>query len=140
MPVKKSEKIWHNGKLIQWDDATVHVLSHVVNYGSCLFEGIRCYELPSGPAIFRLSDHLQRLINSCKIYRMEIPFTKDQIDQAIIELVRINKMEECYIRPIVYRGHKTLGVNPTGVTMTGVSRPNRLLMAVSLLIVCPLAI
>jgi branched-chain amino acid aminotransferase len=115
MGFTKAEKIWMNGKLINWDDARIHILSHVIHYGSALFEGARCYATPQGPAIFRLKEHTDRLFNSCKIYRMEIPFAKDQINQAIIDLIRTNKLDECYIRPIVYRGYEQLGVDPTGV-------------------------
>ena len=111
----KAEKIWMNGKLINWDDAKIHILSHVIHYGSALFEGARCYSTPQGPAVFRLKEHTDRLFNSCKIYRMDIPFTRDQINQTIVELIKINKLDECYIRPIVYRGYEQLGVDPTGV-------------------------
>jgi branched-chain amino acid aminotransferase len=114
MPFEKVEKIWMNGKLVNWDDAKIHVLSHVVHYGSSLFEGARCYKTKNGPAIFRLEAHTDRLFNSCKIYRMEIPFTKEEINQAIIDLIRINKLDACYIRPVVYRGYEQLGVDPTG--------------------------
>lgn len=114
MPFEKVEKIWMNGKLVNWDDAKIHVLSHVVHYGSSLFEGERCYKTKNGPAIFRLEAHTDRLFNSCKIYRMKIPYTKEQINQAIIDLIKINRLEECYIRPIVYRGYEQLGVDPTG--------------------------
>ncbi len=114
MPFEKVEKIWMNGKLVNWDDAKIHVLSHVVHYGSSLFEGARCYKTKNGPAIFRLEAHTQRLFNSCKIYRMDIPFTREEINQAIIDLIKINKLKECYIRPVVYRGYEQLGVDPTG--------------------------
>lgn len=112
MAVKKSEKIWHNGKFIDWDDAQVHVLSHVISYGSAVFEGIRCYSTPRGPAIFRLREHTQRLINSCRIYRMDLPYSADTLMQAMLELVRVNKMPQCYLRPIVLRGYGEVGVNP----------------------------
>src|SRR5271165_2644437 len=112
MPVQKTEKIWHNGKFIQWDDAKLHVLSHVVSYGSGVFEGIRCYETPQGPAIFRLREHMQRLINSAKIYRMEFPFSLDDFSNTATELVRLNKMNSCYIKPIALRGYGEVGVNP----------------------------
>ncbi|MCD6162176.1 MAG: branched-chain amino acid transaminase [candidate division Zixibacteria bacterium] len=115
MAFNKTEKIWMSGKLVNWDDANIHILSHVIHYGSGLFEGVRCYKTPKGPAIFRLRDHTKRLFNSCKIYRMEVPFTMAEIDNAIIELIRINKLDECYIRPLVYRGYESLGVDPTGV-------------------------
>ena len=115
MPFNKTNKIWFNGEFVNWDDAKIHVLSHVIHYGSALFEGARCYKTKNGPAIFRLKEHTDRLFNSCKIYRIDIPYTKDEINNAIIELIKINKLEECYIRPIVFRGYENLGVDPTGV-------------------------
>jgi len=114
MPVKKSEKIWMNGTLVPWEKATIHVLSHVVHYGSSWFEGIRCYNTRKGPAIFRLPAHIRRLFDSVKIYRAEIPYTKQQIEDAILETVRANGLRACYIRPLVYRGYGEVGVNPTG--------------------------
>jgi branched-chain amino acid aminotransferase len=112
MALSKTEKIWHNGKFIRWDDAQVHVLSHVVNYGSGVFEGIRCYESEQGPAVFRLHDHMQRLVNSGHIYRMDVSFSVDELCQAALELVRANKLSACYIRPIVFRGYGDVGVDP----------------------------
>ncbi len=112
MAVKKTEKIWHNGKFINWDDAQVHVVSHVISYGSAVFEGIRCYKTTLGPGIFRLRDHMQRLLNSARIYRMDLPFSLDELCQAGTELVRVNKMGACYLRPIVLRGYGEVGVNP----------------------------
>jgi branched-chain amino acid aminotransferase len=112
MPVQKTEKIWHNGKFILWDDANIHVLSHVVGYGSSVFEGIRAYDTPQGPAIFRVHDHMQRLINSARIYRMELPYTAEDFANTACELVRVNKMGACYIKPIVLRGYGEVGVNP----------------------------
>ncbi|HEX2713585.1 MAG TPA: branched-chain amino acid transaminase [Candidatus Acidoferrales bacterium] len=112
MAIKKTEKIWHNGRFIDWDDAKIHVVSHVVSYGSAVFEGIRCYNTKQGPAIFRLKDHLQRLLNSGRIYRMEIPHSLDELNAAAIELVRVNKMGACYVKPIVLRGYGEVGVNP----------------------------
>src|SRR5258706_9952988 len=112
MPVQKTEKIWHNGKWINWDDAQLHVLSHVVSYGSAVFEGIRCYDTKQGPAIFRLREHMQRLINSAKIYRMELPFCPDDFSNVACELVRHNKLNACYVKPIVLRGYGEVGVNP----------------------------
>ena len=106
------EKIWHNGKLIAWDDATLHVMAHVVNYGSSVFEGIRCYLLPSGPAIFRAQDHMQRLLDSAKIYRIDVDFTRDDLVNAMVELIAVNKTWPCYIRPIILRGYGQIGVNP----------------------------
>ena len=114
MPVQKTEKIWHNGKWINWDDAQIHVLSHVVGYGSAVFEGIRCYDTPNGPSIFRLREHMQRLVNSGKIYRMEIPYSVEDFGNAACELVRLNKMGACYVKPIVLRGYGEVGVNPLG--------------------------
>ena len=112
MPVEKTEKIWHNGKWIQWDDARLHVLSHCVGYGSAVFEGIRSYDTPNGPAIFRLREHMQRLINSGKIYRMEFPYSLDEFCYVACELVRINKLASCYLKPIALRGYGEVGVNP----------------------------
>ena len=112
MPIQKTEKIWRNGKLIAWDDAMIHVMSHVVHYGSAVFEGVRCYKLPSGPAIFRAEDHMQRLLDSAKIYRMEVPFSRQQLIDATAEVIRVNGAWPCYIRPIVFRGYGEIGVNP----------------------------
>ncbi|HEY4644560.1 MAG TPA: branched-chain amino acid transaminase [Bacteroidota bacterium] len=112
MPIKKVEKIWMNGKLVNWDDARIHLLSHVIHYGSSWFEGIRCYDTKKGSAIFRLDKHLERMYNSVKIYRTEIPYTAEQMENAIKETIRANKLRACYIRPIVYRGYGDAGVNP----------------------------
>jgi branched-chain amino acid aminotransferase len=112
MAVKSVEKIWMNGKLINWDDAKVHVLSHVIHYGSSFFEGIRCYKTKQGPAVFRLGDHVKRLIFSAKVFRAEIPYTYDEIFDAIIDTIKVNDLENCYIRPIAYRGYEDLNVNP----------------------------
>ncbi len=114
MAIKASELIWHNGKLIPWTDANLHVMSHVVNYGSSVFEGIRCYQTEKGPAVFRLRDHVQRLLDSAKIYRMEIDYSLDQLFQATLDLLLANKVYPCYIRPIILRGYGTVGVDPTG--------------------------
>ncbi len=114
MSMIKSEKIWMNGQWVAWDDAKIHVLSHVAHYGSSVFEGIRCYRTRSGPAIFRLTDHIDRLFFSAKIYRMEIPYTRAQLMAACAEAVTVNRLEECYIRPLVYRGYNHVGVDPTG--------------------------
>jgi len=112
MSIVYYEHVWHNGKFIPWKDATIHVASHVVSYASCLFEGIRCYETPQGPAIFRLREHTDRLVNSCKIYRMELAYSREQLQQAMVELVRTNKAPHCYIRPVVFRGYGEVGVSP----------------------------
>ncbi len=109
-----TEKIWHNGRFIPWQSATIHVLSHVVSYGSSVFEGIRCYSTPSGPAVFRLREHVRRLLDSARIYRMDnISFSVDQLADAMLELIRVNKMESCYVRPIIMRGYGEMGVNGT---------------------------
>jgi branched-chain amino acid aminotransferase len=104
--------VWKNGELIPWEDATIHVMSHVVNYGSSVFEGIRCYKTRSGSAIFRLDTHIERLFNSCHIYRMELPYTQEDIRKACCEVVRANEYRECYLRPLIFRGYGTFGVNP----------------------------
>lgn len=112
MPVQATEKIWHNGKWIKWEDAKIHVLSHVVSYGSAVFEGIRCYETKQGPAIFRLREHMDRLVNSAKIYRMDLAYSAEDFGNAATELVRLNKLNSCYVKPIVLRGYGEVGVNP----------------------------
>jgi len=114
MAMTKSEKIWMNGQFVAWDDAKVHVLSHVLHYGSSVFEGIRCYNTKQGPAIFRLGEHIERLTYSAKIYRMKLPFSSEQIERACIDTVATNRLAECYIRPLVYRGYSHVGVNPIG--------------------------
>lgn len=118
--LKATEKIWRNGELIRWEEATIHVLSHVVSYGSSVFEGIRCYETKTGPAIFRLPEHMRRMIDSAKIYRIDpFPFTQQQLCAAAVDLVRVNGLSSCYIRPIALRGYGEMGVfggkNPTDV-------------------------
>jgi branched-chain amino acid aminotransferase len=112
MPLPKVEKIWMNGKFVDWDDAKIHVLSHVIHYGTSWFEGIRCYNTEKGSAVFRLREHLRRLYDSVKIYRAEIPYTLEELEKAVIETIKINKLKACYIRPIVFRGYYELGVNP----------------------------
>ena len=107
-----SGKIWMNGKFVAWKDATIHIASHVIHYGSGVFEGARCYETPKGSACFRLDEHLQRLIHSAKIYRMEYALDVAGWRAAVLETIRVNKMKACYIRPLLYRGYETLGVNP----------------------------
>jgi len=111
--IKPTDKIWHNGRLIAWNDAKIHVLAHVTSYGSSWFEGIRCYATESGPAIFRLREHVRRLHDSAKIYRVEIPFSQDELCQAMLEVVSVNKLEACYLRPLVIRGYGNIGVMPT---------------------------
>ena len=112
MSFPKSDKIWMNGKLIPWDDARIHVGSHVLHYGSAVFEGIRCYATAEGPAVFRLDAHLERLFDSAKIYRMDIPLSFDEFKSAVLTTIDANRMDACYIRPLVYRGYGQLGVNP----------------------------
>jgi len=111
-PLEAVRWVWMNGKLVPFKDARVHVLSHVVHYGSGWFEGIRCYETPDGPAVFRLREHLERLAASCKIFRTELPWSLDELTAAVLEIIRANDFGSCYIRPLVYRGFGTLGVNP----------------------------
>jgi branched-chain amino acid aminotransferase len=105
-------KIWLNGSLIDWDNAKIHVLTHGLHYATGVFEGVRCYKTADGSAIFRLGDHIQRLMDSARIYFMDLGYTKQQLEQAIIETVKANDMEECYIRPIAYYGYGKMGVNP----------------------------
>jgi len=109
---EKDGVVWMNGKYIAWKDANIHIASHVIHYGSCLFEGFRAYDIPKGTVIFRLDAHIKRLYNSCKMYRMEIPFTQEEFEKAVVETIKANKLKACYIRPIVYRGYGTLGVDP----------------------------
>lgn len=115
--LKPTAKIWHNGRFINWDDAKIHVLSHVTSYGSSVFEGIRCYSTPSGPAIFRGREHARRLLDSAKIYRMELTHTIDELMEAMAELVRVNGMDSCYFRPIAFRGYGDIGVLPVNNPM-----------------------
>ena len=103
-----------SGRLVPWDDATIHIGSHVVHYGSAVFEGIRCYKTPKGSAVFRLGAHTERLFNSAKIYWMELAWTPEQVNGAILETIAANKLEACYVRPVAYRGVGQLGVNPLG--------------------------
>ena len=105
-------KIWMNGSLVDWKDATVHIGSHVIHYGSGVFEGARCYDTVHGPACFRLDAHIRRLLDSARIYRMESPYDQQQITEAIFELIQVNNFRACYIRPLMYRGYDSLGVNP----------------------------
>src|SRR5665647_2770161 len=115
--------IWRDGEFIAWQDANVHVLSHSMQFGSSAFEGIRCYGTPRGPAIFRLEDHLQRLLNSCKIYRMDVPYTVDELVAAACELVERNGLDSCYVRPMVIHGYGAAGMvpfdSPVEIFLTG---------------------
>jgi branched-chain amino acid aminotransferase len=105
-------KIWMNGELGEWADAKIHIASHVIHYGSAVFEGARCYSTPKGSACFRLDAHMRRLMDSAKIYRMDPAYTQAQLEAAVLETIRANQMQACYIRPLVYRGYAALGVNP----------------------------
>lgn len=121
MAMQASDKVWLDGQLVAWDEATVHVAAHALHYGSSVFEGIRAYALPDGPAIFCLEEHLDRLWASCKIYRMEIPYSRAEIRQAMLDTVRVNKHKACYIRPLVFRGWSTFSLDgrscPTHVSI-----------------------
>jgi len=110
--IKASKKIWMDGKFIDWADAKIHILTHTLHYGSGAFEGIRCYKTKRGSAIFRLQEHVNRLFNSCHILQIKIPYTPEEIKKAIIETVKVNKLKECYIRPIVYIGYGAMGLYP----------------------------
>ena len=112
MALQPADKIWFDGELIPWEQATIHIASHVLHYGSSVFEGIRAYDTTNGTAIFCLGQHIDRLYNSCKIFRMEIPYAKEQLKQAIVETVKTNHDRACYIRPLVFRGYGSLGINP----------------------------
>ena len=112
MPLQKVKKIWKNGELIDWDDANIHVLSHVVHYGSSWFEGIRCYDTKKGAAVFRLEEHLKRLHHSAKIFRADIPFSVEELKKATLETIKVNDLKSCYIRPFAFRGYYELGITP----------------------------
>lgn len=114
--VEEVEYIWKNGEIIPWADATTHVLSHTLHYGSGVFEGIRCYENPDNGKsyVFRLRDHMERLHRSCKISMIEFPYTVDELCDATVEIIKRNNLKKCYIRPLVYRGYGSMGVDPTG--------------------------
>jgi len=119
--IAKTKKIWMDGKFVDWDKASVHVLTHTLHYGLGVFEGIRCYETVKGPAIFRLDEHIERLFNSARIFLIDIPYSQERIRHAVIETVRVNKIKECYIRPIVYIGYGAMGLysqkNPVNVSI-----------------------
>jgi branched-chain amino acid aminotransferase len=124
MPIKPCRFIWHDGRLVPWEQATVHVLSHGLHYGSSVFEGIRAYETDRGPALFRLADHLRRLLASARIYRLDLPFSRDELAAACHEVVRANGLTSAYVRPIAYRGFGTLAVAgddvPVGVSVAAI--------------------
>jgi len=108
----KTEKIWMDGKFVDWDEAKIHVLTHALHYATAVFEGIRCYDTVNGPAVFRLRDHVGRLFNSAKMHMMKIPYSTEEITKAIKDAVKVNKVKECYIRPIVFYGYNEMGLNP----------------------------
>jgi branched-chain amino acid aminotransferase len=112
VPIEPVAKIWMDGKLIDWEHATVHVLTHGLHYGSGVFEGIRTYDTKKGPAVFRLTDHIRRLFRSAHVYHMDIPFSPDELVEAAKETVRVNGLRECYVRPMAYRGYAEMGLNP----------------------------
>jgi len=112
MSMIKAEKIWFNGVLVNWEDAKIHVLSHVVHYGTSFFEGARCYKTKKGSACFRLPEHIRRLHDSMKIYRSTPPYSEKEMEKAVLETIKANRLEACYIRPIIFRGYGELGVNP----------------------------
>ena len=109
--MEATKKIWMDGAFVDWDKAQVHVLSHTLHYGLGVFEGIRCYDTAAGPAIFRLPEHIDRLFNSAHIAGLKMPFSRDEIGQAIVDTVKVNEVRECYIRPLVYLGYGELGIN-----------------------------
>ena len=115
MTHSSTKKIWKNGEFVDWEQATLHVSTHALHYGTAWFEGIRCYKTSRGSEVFRLSEHVTRLFNSCKIYRTEIPFSREEIKQAILETIRINELEHCYIRPLVLRGAGGMGLDPLNI-------------------------
>src|SRR5437899_10029306 len=112
MPLTKSQKIWMDGELVDWDEAKIHILTHTLHYGSGVFEGIRAYATRQGPAVFRLTDHINRLFNSARIFLIDVPYSPAQIIDAVKETIRVNALEECYIRPLVYLGYGEMGLNP----------------------------
>jgi branched-chain amino acid aminotransferase len=121
--IAKTEKIWMDGTFVAWDDAQVHVMTHSLHYGLGVFEGIRCYHTPKGPAIFRLKEHVRRLFASAHIFLMDMPFSEDEVTKAIVETVRVNRMDECYIRPLAFIGYGAMGLFPKG-------NPTRIAIAV----------
>jgi branched-chain amino acid aminotransferase len=112
MPIQPVDKIWMDGKLVDWEDAKVHVLTHALHYGTGVFEGIRAYETPKGPGVFRLTDHMKRLFRSAQVYMMDIPYSLEEMVQAAKDTVRASGLKACYVRPIVYRGYGEMGINP----------------------------
>src|SRR5829696_8743126 len=114
-PSGRTTKIWRDGQFVNWNDGTIHIMSHVVHYGSSVFEGIRCYETPAGPAVFRLPEHVRRLQDSCTIYRIPMRHSAEVLTQACLDTVAANELRHCYLRPVVARTGEQMGVNPIGV-------------------------
>jgi branched-chain amino acid aminotransferase len=112
MPITATKNIWKNGSLLPWEEAQIHVMSHVIHYGSSVFEGIRCYTQPNGAGVFRLTEHMQRLLDSARIYRMPLGYTVEQLCSAVVDVVEANGVAPCYVRPIAFRGYGEIGVNP----------------------------
>ena len=110
--LQATEKIWMNGSFVKWDDAKVHILTHSLHYGTAVFEGIRCYKAETGSAVFRLQEHVDRLFDSAHILQLDMPFTREAVSEAILETIRVNKIEACYIRPLAYIGYGAMGVYP----------------------------
>jgi branched-chain amino acid aminotransferase len=117
MPIRKVDKIWMDGTFVDWDDAKIHVLTHTLHYGSGVFEGVRAYATADGPAVFRLTDHIRRLFDSASMLMIEVPFSIEQIVEAVKDTVRVNNVESCYIRPLVYLGYGEMGLNPLPCTV-----------------------
>jgi len=117
MPISAVDKIWMNGELVDWPDAQVHVLTHALHYGTAVFEGVRCYDTEIGPAVFRHPEHIERLFASAKLYYLDVPFTREQIREATLELINRNDQRECYIRPLVFRGDGEMGLFAQGSPM-----------------------
>jgi branched-chain amino acid aminotransferase len=117
--LRPTKSVWFDGKFVPWDDAKIHVLTHALHYGYAVFEGIRCNDTPDGPAIFRLLEHIDRLFDGARIYRMDVPYSREQLKQACLELVRENNLRECYIRPIVFSSYGEMGVNPLKNKISG---------------------
>jgi branched-chain amino acid aminotransferase len=112
MPIEKTAKIWMDGALVDWDDARIHVLTHTLHYGSGVFEGIRAYPTPDGPAVFRLTDHMRRLHQSAHLFLMDLPYSIEELVEATRETITVNQVDSCYIRPIAYLGYGEMGLNP----------------------------
>lgn len=117
MPIQQTSKIWMDGTLVDWEDAKIHVLTHSLHYGSGVFEGVRAYSTPDGPAVFRLTDHIRRLLDSARLFLMEVPYSLDELVEACRETVRVNGVDSCYLRPIAYLGYGEMGLNPLSCTV-----------------------